>query len=81
MKIVICVGSSCHIKGSHDVLCRIQELIKEYNLENKVELLASFCMGNCAEGVSMTINGKLVLNANKDTIDDIFKEEVLEKLV
>lgn len=80
MKVIICVGSSCHIKGSHDVLTRIQELIKEHNVENQVELAASFCLGRCAEGVSMTIDGELVLNANKDTIDSIFNERILSKL-
>lgn len=80
MKVIICVGSSCHIKGSYDVLTRLQELIKTYKLENDIELQASFCLGRCQEGVAMTINGKDVANANKDTIDSIFEEMILEKL-
>ena len=80
MKVIICVGSSCHIKGSYDVLTRLQELIKTYKLENDIELQASFFLGRCQEGVAMTINGKDVANANKDTIDSIFEEMILEKL-
>ena len=80
MKVVICVGSSCHIKGSYDVLTRIQELIKIHNLEKVVELQASFCLGRCQEGVAMIIDGEDVANANKDTIDSIFNEFILEKL-
>lgn len=80
MKITVCVGSSCHIKGSHDILTRIQELIKINKLEKQVELCASFCLGHCAEGVSMKIDDELILNASKDNIDEIFKEKVLDKL-
>ncbi|MDD7735307.1 MAG: NAD(P)H-dependent oxidoreductase subunit E [Bacillales bacterium] len=77
MKVVICVGSSCHLKGSHEVLLRLQELISENKVEDKVELAASFCLGQCAQGVSMIIDGKLMTNANKDTIDSIFNEQIL----
>lgn len=77
MIVSVCVGSSCHLKGSHQVITRLQELIKEYHLINDVELCASFCLGNCANGVSMTIDGELISNANADTIDNIFLDKVL----
>ena len=80
MKITVCVGSSCHIKGSHDILTRIQELIKIHKLEKTVELAASFCLGQCANGVSMKIDDELILNASRDNIDAIFEEKVLNKL-
>lgn len=80
MKVSICVGSSCHLKGSHEVITRLQELIKEYHVFNDIELSASFCLGNCAQGVSMTVDGELISNANKDTIDNIFKDIILPRL-
>ncbi len=80
MKISICVGSACHLKGSHEVITRLQELIKENRLEDKIELVASFCLGNCANGVSMLINDRLVQNCSQETIDTIFKEEILPLL-
>ena len=80
MVVSICVGSACHLKGSHEVITRLQELIAENNLENKVELMASFCLGNCANGVSMTINGKLVDNCSVETIDEIFANQIVALL-
>lgn len=79
MKISVCVGSSCHLKGSHEVITRLQELIKEYKLSNDIELCASFCLGNCAQGVSLLIDDELISNANESTIDNIFKNYVLSK--
>ena len=80
MKLSICVGSSCHLKGSHDVVIRLQELISEHHLINKIELKASFCLGYCADGVAMKVDDEFILNANRDNIDDIFINKIMPKL-
>ena len=52
MTIKVCVGSSCHLQNSRDLINRLKELIAENRLEGRVELKGSFCMGHCAdEGV------------------------------
>ena len=45
MKVTVCIGSSCHIKGSRPVVEQLQELIARENLNDKIELVGSFCMG------------------------------------
>ena len=80
MVVDVCVGSSCHLKGSYDVIQKLQKLIAENNLEDKVTLKASFCLGNCSNGVSMRIDGEVVSNANTENIEDIFKEQILVKV-
>lgn len=51
----ICVGSSCHIKGSYDVITKAKELLKKYNAEDFIELQACFCLGSCSKGVSVEV--------------------------
>jgi len=58
MKIVVCIGSSCHLKGSRQVVEELQRLVKEHHVEDKVELSGTFCMGKCQEGVCVTVDGK-----------------------
>ena len=58
MKVTICIGSSCHIKGSRRVVEKFQELISKYELSDVVELGGTFCMGHCQEGVCVTIHRK-----------------------
>ena len=58
MKITVCIGSSCHIKGSRQVVEGLQYLIAKENLGDKVELGGTFCMGRCQEGVCVTVDGK-----------------------
>ena len=47
MKITVCIGSSCHIKGSRAVVEEFQKQVEERGLEDRVELSGTFCMGNC----------------------------------
>ncbi len=80
MVIKVCVGSSCHLKGSYDVIEKLKEIIEKYDVEDIVELQASFCLGHCSEGVTVKADDNFLLNVNKDNIEDIFVKEVLPEL-
>ena len=56
MKITVCIGSSCHVKGSRLVVEQLKNLISENKLEDKVELAGTFCLGQCQQGVCVTID-------------------------
>ena len=47
MKISVCIGSSCHLRGSYDIIQRLKELVARDHLEDQVELSAAFCLGQC----------------------------------
>ena len=79
MKIKVCIGSSCHIKGSRLVVEALQKLIADNKLEDKIELSGTFCMGRCQEGVCVTVDGEFY-SVSPVTVEDFFKNEVLKKL-
>ncbi|MCI8388336.1 MAG: (2Fe-2S) ferredoxin domain-containing protein [Clostridiales bacterium] len=76
MKITVCIGSSCHIKGSRQVVARLQSLIEEHKLGEKVELGGTFCMGKCQQGVCVTVDGEF-FSVNADEVDSFFNDTVL----
>lgn len=78
MKITVCIGSSCHIKGSRQVVEELQYLIAENNLKDKVELAGTFCMGRCQEGVCVTVDGNF-FSVSPETVKDFFNNEVKAK--
>lgn len=80
MVLKVCVGSSCHLRGSYDVIEEMKRLIKEHGMEGKIDLQASFCMGNCQNGVSLKADEVLVHNANKDNCEELFLTQVLPKV-
>ena len=79
MKITVCIGSSCHIKGSRQVVEQLQYLIKENNLDDKVELGGTFCMGNCQKGVCVTVDDTFH-SVTPDSTKEFFEKQVLTKV-
>ena len=79
IKITVCIGSSCHIKGSRQVVEQRQNLIAEHNVGDKVELAGTFCMGNCQQGVCVTVNDEF-FSVTPETVVDFFAKEVLAKV-
>ena len=79
MKVTVCIGSSCHLKGSRQVVERLQALIAENNLKDKVELSGKFCLGTCHPGVSVTVTDEL-FSVSPETVDDFFKTQILSKI-
>lgn len=79
MKVTVCIGSSCHIKGSRQVVEQLQYLISENNLTDKVELGGTFCMGRCQEGVCVTVD-EAFHSVTPETTKDFFEKEIKAEL-
>ena len=79
MKITVCIGSSCHIKGSRQVVETLNRLIKENDLKDKVELGGTFCLGKCQQSVCVSIEDT-VYSVSPETAEAFFQKEVLTRL-
>lgn len=79
MKVTVCIGSSCHIKGSRQVVEELQRLIASNNLGDKVELSGTFCMGRCQEGVCVTVDDEF-FSVSPDNVDEFFEKNVLARI-
>ena len=79
MKITVCIGSSCHIKGSRKVVEALQQRIAENHLEDKVELSGTFCMNKCQQGVCVSVDDTFH-SVSPETVVDFFNECVLAEV-
>ena len=79
MKITVCIGSSCHLKGSRQVVEELQFLIAEHGLKEQIDLGGTFCMNNCQNGVCVTLDGK-VYSLSPETTKEFFEKEVLTRV-
>jgi NADH:ubiquinone oxidoreductase subunit E len=78
-KITVCIGSSCHIKGSRQVVEQFQQLISENGLGDKVELGGTFCMGQCQSGVCVSLNDQ-VFSVSPENVTEFFETNILNKI-
>lgn len=79
MRVSICIGSACHLKGSREVIQKLQRLVSDNGLEDKVDLNGDFCSGNCVKGVCVTVDGELY-SVKPETAEEFFLKEIKEKL-
>lgn len=80
MKIIVCIGSSCHIKGSRQIIELIKKLITENKMEDQIELAGTFCMGNCKDGVCIKVDDEQFSLSPEKTMT-FFETQVLTKIV
>ena len=67
VKVQICVGSSCHLKGSERVVELLQKYAAERGIEGKLLLTASFCTGRCnRQGVTVIVNDAAITGVTEE---------------
>ncbi len=79
MIIKICVGSSCHLKGSPVIVSRMKELVEKYNLGDKVTLCGGFCSGGCSSpGVAVEVDDVIYNDVTPENFDEFFEAKILK---
>lgn len=74
----ICVGSSCHLKGSHEIVELLQKAVEEHHIEDEVVLSGSFCIGKCnRQGVTVQINDDVHVGVTRENFRDFFNQHIL----
>ncbi len=79
MKVTICIGSACHLRGSREIIKELQELVAQHGIGDKVDLNGAFCTGNCVNGVCVTVDGELHSLTPEGT-KEFFEKEILGRL-
>jgi len=78
VKIVICLGSSCHSRGNEKTLEVIKKYLKEKDLTDRVDLRGQLCSGNCKDGPVINIDEKLYKEVTEGSIVHILDEVFMQ---
>lgn len=79
MKVTICIGSACHIKGARSVVSQLQSLVSESATSDRIELGGSLCLGKCGNGVSVCVDGEY-FHVLPENVREFFEHDVLSRL-
>ena len=81
MIIQICVGSSCHLKGSAEIVELLQKAVKDHQLETEVTLAGSFCTGQCNRiGVTVQVDDDVYTGITPAGFNEFLQDKILAKL-
>ena len=79
--IQVCVGSSCHLRGSQEIIELLKKAVEDHHLENEVTLAGSFCIGKCNRiGVTIQVNDDIHTGITPENFKEFFQENVLNKI-
>ena len=79
--IQVCVGSSCHLKGSAEIVELLQKAVEEYHIEDEVVLAGSFCIGKCNRvGVTIQVNDDVHVGITRENFKEFFTKHILNAI-
>lgn len=74
----VCVGSSCHLTGSPEIVELIQNEVSKRKLEDDVVLSGCFCLGKCnRSGVSVKVDEEVYTGITRDNFREFWEEKVM----
>ncbi len=76
-EIKICIGSACHVRGAYQVVNRFKEIVAERGLEDEVELMGTFCLDACSDGVAVSANDH-IYHVKPDGVEALF-DRIMEE--
>lgn len=79
VKVSICVGSACHMKGAYATTQMFQEALEKAGIADKVDLRASFCMGECKDGPCVRVDGVKFHHVDQSCVESLVTEEILPR--
>ena len=78
MVIQVCVGSSCHLKGSPEIVELFTKATQEHHLEDEITLAGSFCIGKCnRQGVTVQVDDEIHVGITRENFKEFFNDKVL----
>ena len=79
MIVQVCVGSSCHIRGSEKIIKLLQDYIQAYNFSDDITLAGSFCTGKCNNiGVTIKVNEQIITGITVENFNKFFDEYIIK---
>jgi len=75
VKVRVCVGTSCFVRGSQNLLRQILDHVEEHGLSQRVDIGATFCLERCDRGPSVAVGDKVIERCNLqmavEALDDV----------
>ena len=80
VEVRVCVGTSCHLNGSYNVVQDLQQLIEQYSLHEQLNFEAIFCMKQCqAKGVSIKVDNE-EFRIEPNQVKEFFVEKIMSRI-
>jgi NADH-quinone oxidoreductase subunit G len=78
VRVDVCLGTNCYVKGSQTILSGLMQRVDEQSLGNLVDIRASFCFENCEHGPTVKIGETRVSHCTLEKANEVL-DDYLQK--
>ncbi len=80
MHILVCGGTGCRASSSKSIINRMEECLKERNLEDEVQVIATGCFGFCEKGpiVKIMPDNTFYVQVKPEDAEEIINEHIIK---
>ena len=80
MHILVCGGTGCRASASKNIICRLEDCLKERALEDEVQVIASGCFGFCEKGpiVKIMPDNTFYVQVKPEDAEEIVNEHIIK---
>lgn len=79
-KIRVCVGTSCYLRGSQDILAKTLQMVEANAWGNYFDIAATFCSEKCDKGPNVSVGDEVIHRAELDQIKQLISEEAERRI-
>ncbi len=80
ISLYVCMGSACHLKLAQPIVEVFRKKLQEHQLEDKVTIKGSFCMGLCNEAVPVRVEDQIIHDVTVENAAAVFESRILPLL-
>lgn len=80
MHILVCGGTGCRASASKNIICRLEDCLKERALEDEVQVIATGCFGFCETGpiVKIMPDNTFYVQVKPEDAEEIVNEHIIK---
>ncbi|HCG60020.1 MAG TPA: hypothetical protein DEV97_08480 [Lachnospiraceae bacterium] len=78
--VTVCVGSSCHIHGTDQIIEKLDRAIHAHGMEDEIIPSGGFCFGKCnRQGVTLQVDDDIFPGITPESFDAFFNDTILPR--
>ena len=80
MHILVCGGTGCRASASKNIICRLEDCLRERALEDEVQVIATGCFGFCEKGpiVKIMPDNTYYVQVKPEDAEEIVNEHIIK---
>jgi NADH-quinone oxidoreductase subunit G len=78
--VTICFGTSCFVKGAEDIFKKLKSYLDENDLNEEINLKATFCYEKCEKGPVVKIGNQVFEKCNAETAINYLKNKIKKRV-